>query len=144
MPQTPAGILLDARDATAGGGGAMGGGTAFNSAANSGKRTQRFPSRRAFRLNQRLGVDAVLGDPAPDFLHADRAVLLAIHSYDFIHNTPFWFQLPLHKFHDGFGGWPGKSASARRNAVWLGGFGRLRLPQQAHACDQRPKPGRDE
>jgi hypothetical protein len=35
---------------------------------------------------------------------------MAVHSHDFIHNAPFWFRLPSRKFHDGFGGWPGKSA----------------------------------
>ena len=69
----PAGILFDARGTGAEVGGELR------------ERTQRFPFLGAFGLGKRLGVGAVLGNPTPQLVHGDRAVLLTVFSYNSIH-----------------------------------------------------------
>jgi hypothetical protein len=105
----PAGILLDARDATADGGGAIGGGTAFSSEANSENEPSGFHSglpsactsvwalARLSAIQRR--ISSALTGPycwpsTPTILYITRLS---------------GFGLPSQKFHESFGGWPGKS-----------------------------------
>src|ERR1035437_8540619 len=54
---------------------------------------QGFPVRHALGLHGGLGVGAVLGNPAPQLLGGDRAVMLAVFSNDSIHRLGFGWLL---------------------------------------------------